>query len=94
MPARSGFQLQLKEVLMFKRVKGVLVRVGAGVALGMASVGAAFATTSGPATTAATTAASAFTSDGTGAVVAIGTALLGLAGIAVVFKWGKAMFFG
>lgn len=41
--------------------------------------------------TAATTAIS---TDGTAAVTAIGTALIGLAGVAVVFKWVKAAVFG
>ncbi|MQZ29581.1 hypothetical protein F4U02_00950 [Acinetobacter haemolyticus] len=31
--------------------------------------------------------------DGTSAITAVGTALLALAGIAVVFKWVKASFF-
>lgn len=33
------------------------------------------------------------TTDGTSAITAVGTALLALAGIAVVFKWVKAAFF-
>lgn len=33
------------------------------------------------------------TTDGTAAITAVGTALLALAGIAVVFKWVKAAFF-
>lgn len=33
------------------------------------------------------------TSDGTSVITAIGTALLGLAGLAVIFKWAKAAFF-
>jgi Ca2+/Na+ antiporter len=77
-----------------EKVRSISAKVGMGAAVLGASTVAAFATSSGPATTAATTAASTFTSDGTGAVVAIGGALLGLAGIAVVFKWAKAMFFG
>lgn len=36
----------------------------------------------------------AITSDGTSALTAVGGALLGLAGLAVVFKWAKAAFFG
>lgn len=35
----------------------------------------------------------ALTTDGTTAITAVGTALLALAGIAVVFKWVKAAFF-
>jgi len=42
-------------------------------------------------TTAATTA---ITGDAGGAVTAIGTAMLGLAAIAVAFKWAKAAIFG
>lgn len=34
------------------------------------------------------------TSEGIPAIVAIGGAMLGLAAIAVVFKWAKASFFG
>jgi len=33
------------------------------------------------------------TTDGTSAITAVGTALLALAGIAVIFKWVKAAFF-
>ena len=33
------------------------------------------------------------TTDGTAAITAVGTALLALAGIAVIFKWVKAAFF-
>lgn len=33
------------------------------------------------------------TTDGTTAITAVGTALLALAGIAVIFKWVKAAFF-
>lgn len=33
------------------------------------------------------------TTDGTSAITAVGTGLLALAGIAVVFKWVKAAFF-
>lgn len=33
------------------------------------------------------------TKDGTAAITAVGTALLALAGIAVIFKWVKAAFF-
>ncbi|OED47186.1 hypothetical protein ACH42_03290 [Endozoicomonas sp. (ex Bugula neritina AB1)] len=41
--------------------------------------------------TAATTALS---TDGSAAITAVGTALVGLAGIAVVFKWVKGAMFG
>jgi hypothetical protein len=33
------------------------------------------------------------TTDGTAAITAVGTALLALAGVAVIFKWVKAAFF-
>jgi hypothetical protein len=33
------------------------------------------------------------TTDGTAAITAVGTGLLALAGVAVVFKWVKAAFF-
>jgi hypothetical protein len=33
------------------------------------------------------------TADGTAAITAIGGALIGLAGIAVVYKWAKGMLF-
>lgn len=49
---------------------------------------------SGGAGTAATTAAASFTSSGDTAIGAIGVALISLAGIAVVYKWAKGMFFG
>lgn len=41
--------------------------------------------------TAATTAIS---TDGTAAITAIGGALIGLAGVAIVFKWAKGAIFG
>lgn len=39
-------------------------------------------------------ATTAITTDGTTAITAIGTAMLGLAAVAVVFKWAKASIFG
>ena len=39
-------------------------------------------------------ATTAITTDGTAAITAIGGALLGLAGVAVVFKWAKGAIFG
>lgn len=36
----------------------------------------------------------AITTDGTAAVTAIGGAMLGLAAVAIVFKWAKAAIFG
>lgn len=35
-----------------------------------------------------------FQSQASGLVTSIGVAMLGLAGVAVAFKWGKGMFFG
>lgn len=52
---------------------------------------AAFAGTG--ATAAATSAASEFTSSGDGAIAAVGGALIGVAVVAVVFKWVKGMIF-
>ncbi|MHB1881328.1 MAG: hypothetical protein ACYCPA_03820 [Acidithiobacillus sp.] len=68
-------------------------RVAVATAIGslVASV-TAFA--SGGAGTAATAAAASFTTSGDTAIDAIGTAIIGLAGIAVLFKWAKGMFFG
>lgn len=34
------------------------------------------------------------TTDGTAAITAVGGALIGLAGVAVIFKWAKASIFG
>ena len=78
---------------MLSNIKQKLLVAGAAVG-SLVAPAIAFAGTSGTVTTAATTAASTFSSDGTGAIVAIGTALIGLAGVAVLFKWGKGMFFG
>lgn len=39
-------------------------------------------------------ATTALVTDGTAAISAVGVALLTLAGIAVVYKWAKAAFFG
>lgn len=67
-------------------------RVAFAVAIGsLVSAGTAFA--SGGAGTAATAAAAAFTASGETAIGAIGVALISLAGIAVVYKWAKGMFF-
>jgi len=41
-----------------------------------------------------TAATSALTSDGGTAIAAVGAALIGLAGIAVVYKWIKGAIFG
>lgn len=58
---------------------------------GLVMAGTAFA--SGGAGTAATAAAASFLTSGTTAIAAIGTALITLAGLAIVFKWAKGMFF-
>ena len=58
----------------------------------LVAAGTAFA--SGGAGTAATNAAASFTASGDTAIGAIGVALISLAGIAVVYKWAKGMFFG
>jgi uncharacterized membrane protein YbhN (UPF0104 family) len=68
-------------------------RVAAAVAIG-SLVSAATAFASGGAGSAATAAAASFTSSGDTAIGAIGVALISLAGIAVVYKWAKGMFFG
>jgi hypothetical protein len=39
-------------------------------------------------------ATTAITTDGTAAITAVGGALIGLAGVAVVFKWVKGAIFG
>ncbi len=41
-----------------------------------------------------TGATTALTTDGTAAITAVGTALIGLAAVAVVFKWVKGAIFG
>ncbi|MRI32691.1 hypothetical protein EOPP23_06785 [Endozoicomonas sp. OPT23] len=41
-----------------------------------------------------TAATTALTTDGTAAITAVGTALVGLAAVAVVFKWVKGAIFG
>ena len=87
----------MKEKSVLARVSGFVRKGAVALALGASVLVApvsAFATGAGVVTTAATTAAATFTSDGTGAITAIGIALISLAGIAVLFKWGKAMFFG
>lgn len=40
------------------------------------------------------TAAATITTDGTAAITAVGGALIGLAGVAVVYKWIKGAIFG
>jgi len=63
------------------------LKTGAAVAATLVSSGAMAAID----TTAAT---GALTTDAGGAITAIGTAMLGLAAIAVAFKWAKAAIFG
>jgi len=41
-----------------------------------------------------TAATTSITTDGTVAITAVGSALIGLAGVAVVFKWVKGSIFG
>jgi hypothetical protein len=54
--------------------------------------GSAFAADTGI-TGAAASAASSFSSNGNTALASIGGAIIGLAGVAVLYKWVKAMFF-
>lgn len=44
-------------------------------------------------TTAAASAASSFTTNGNTALASVGSAIIGLAGVAVLYKWIKGMFF-
>lgn len=57
-----------------------------------AAVGAALVTNANAAVDVAAPVAT-LTTDGTAAITAVGTALLALAALAVVFKWVKAAFF-
>lgn len=68
---------------LYKHKKALL----AGLALTAAS-------TSASAAIDVSAAATALTQDGTAALTVIGTALMGLATVAVVFKWAKASMFG
>lgn len=68
--------------------------------MAVAPVAAAFAMAFGLAgmsfadvTTVAASAASSFSSNGNTALASIGAAIVGLAGVAVLYKWVKAMFF-
>jgi len=72
---------------MNRKTLSIFVKSGASVAATLVSGGAMAAID----TTAATTA---LTTDAGGAVTAIGTAMLGLAAMAVAFKWAKAAIFG
>ncbi|HCT3321444.1 TPA: hypothetical protein OTT47_003672 [Acinetobacter nosocomialis] len=84
----------MQKQLVVKEKRGVLTltnvqRYGVGAAVGAALITNANAAStvdvSGPVATLST--------DGAAAITAVGAALLGLAGIAVVFKWVKAAFF-
>ncbi|WP_079253777.1 major capsid protein [Endozoicomonas arenosclerae] len=68
---------------MFNKLKALVV----GVLCSVMSVGAFAEIDISAATTALTT-------DGTTAITAVGTALVGLAAVAVVFKWVKGAIFG
>lgn len=58
-----------------------------------ATLGGALAASNANAAIDITAPISTLTTDGTTAITAVGTALLALAGIAVIFKWVKAAFF-
>lgn len=58
-----------------------------------ATLGGALAASNANAAVDVTAVVADLTTDGTAAITAVGTALLALAGIAVVFKWVKAAFF-
>ncbi len=86
---KSARDRALGAIAQFASPRRVALATGVG---GLVLASTAFA--SGGAGTAATTAAAAFTSSGDTAIGAIGVALISLAGIAVVYKWAKGMFFG
>ncbi|MGI9282862.1 MAG: major capsid protein [Endozoicomonas sp.] len=68
---------------MFKKLGGLVL----GAVCSVMSMGAFAEIDISAATTALTT-------DGTTAITAVGTALVGLAAVAVVFKWVKGAIFG
>jgi hypothetical protein len=74
-----------------------VVRAGVGARSLVVAVVLGFAAGAVPAfadvTTAAASAASSFTSDGTTAMASVGGAIISLAGVAVLYKWIKGMFF-
>ncbi|HFG4505293.1 TPA: major capsid protein [Acinetobacter baumannii] len=77
---------------MENQKRGVLTltnvqRFGVGAAVGAALI------TNANAAVDVTAPVATLTTDGTAAITAVGAALLGLAGVAVVFKWVKAAFF-
>ena len=61
--------------------------------LGIA-IGASIASSAAMATVDVTAATGVITTDGTAAISGVGQALIGLAALAVVYKWAKAAFFG
>ncbi len=79
----------LGAIAQFASPRRVAIATGVGA---MVLAGTAFA--SGGAGSAATAAAASFTSSGDTAIAAIGGALIALAGLAIVYKWAKGMFFG
>ncbi|MCT8878652.1 major capsid protein [Shewanella xiamenensis] len=58
------------------------------------ALGSAVAASSASAAIDVTAATTAITTDGSAALTAVGGAMLGLAAIAVVFKWAKGAIFG
>ncbi|MBR7748991.1 hypothetical protein KC093_02215 [Acinetobacter nosocomialis] len=85
----------MEKQLVVKEKRGVLTlsnvqRFGVGAAVGAALISNANAAGTVVDVTAPV---STLTTDGSAALIAIGTAMLGLAAIAVLFKWVKAGFF-
>jgi hypothetical protein len=68
-------------------MKRIIIVTATGVVLSVAATVSQAAIDVSAATTSITT-------DGTAAITAVGGALLGLAGVAVVFKWAKGSIFG
>ncbi|MEL4257709.1 major capsid protein [Shewanella xiamenensis] len=58
------------------------------------ALGSAVAASSASAAIDVTAATTAITTDGSAAITAVGGAMLGLAAIAIVFKWAKGAIFG
>ena len=86
---KSARDRALGAIAQFASPKRLAIATAVG---SLVAAGTAFA--SGGAGAAATAAAASFTSSGDTAIGAIGVALISLAGIAVVYKWAKGMFFG
>ncbi|MEZ9437493.1 major capsid protein [Vibrio atlanticus] len=74
-----------------KNVIGSVKKHGKSIALVVAASSVSFASSAAIDVSTATTA---ITTDGGAAIAAIGGALIGLAGTAVVYKWIKAAIFG